>query len=256
MARRNLFGCITLTTVLMGCADAKPLPPSNITKLDVITLQAGNGQQAQNGDMLKMHYTGWVYDVSAKDNKGKSFDSSLKRNKPFVFELGAGEVIKGWDQGLVGMKVGGKRRLVIPADLGYGKRGTGPIPGNATLLFDVELLNVIRLQVKDLRVGTGRKVKKEDKLTLHYVGWVYDESAPDGKGAKFDSSIDRGVPFNLRIGMGRVIKGWDKGLIGMQKGGLRRLIIPSELAYGKQDLGVIGPHSTLVFDVQLMQVEE
>ena len=101
---------------------------------------AGTGATAKAGVSVSVHYTGWLY----KDGvKGAKFDSSKDRNEPFGFALGAGEVIKGWDEGVQGMKVGGKRTLVIPPQLGYGARGAGGvIPPNATLLFEVELLAV------------------------------------------------------------------------------------------------------------------
>lgn len=101
---------------------------------------AGTGIEAVAGKHVKVHYTGWLNDG---DNKGKKFDSSVDRGKPFTFTLGVGMVIKGWDQGVSGMKVGGKRTLYIPAELGYGTRGAGGvIPPNADLIFDVELLGV------------------------------------------------------------------------------------------------------------------
>lgn len=104
-------------------------------------LTVGTGQEAMNGDTLSVHYTGWLYDPNAAENKGMEFDSSRSRD-PFEFTLGAGGVIAGWDQGVLGMRVGGLRRIVIPPELGYGSSGQGPIPGDATLLFEVELLGI------------------------------------------------------------------------------------------------------------------
>ena len=100
----------------------------------------GSGAPAQAGQQVSVHYTGWLYNDGAK---GAKFDSSKDRNDPFGFRLGAGQVIKGWDEGVQGMKVGGARTLVIPPELGYGARGAGGvIPPNATLMFDVELLGI------------------------------------------------------------------------------------------------------------------
>jgi FKBP-type peptidyl-prolyl cis-trans isomerase len=105
-------------------------------------LREGTGAMATSGQTAKVHYTGWLYDANAADNKGKQFDSSVGRG-PFSFRLGGGQVIRGWDQGVQGMKVGGQRRLVLPPEFGYGARGAGTvIPPNATLVFDVELLDV------------------------------------------------------------------------------------------------------------------
>ena len=100
----------------------------------------GTGAVATKGHKVSVHYTGWLYNNGAK---GAKFDSSLDRGQPFGFALGAGQVIQGWDEGVAGMKIGGKRTLIIPPDLGYGARGAGGvIPPNATLMFDVELLGV------------------------------------------------------------------------------------------------------------------
>jgi FKBP-type peptidyl-prolyl cis-trans isomerase len=105
-------------------------------------LSPGNGAEIKSGQTALVHYTGWLYDAAAPENKGKQFDSSVG-GEPFEFPLGAGAVIQGWDQGVVGMKVGGKRRLVIPPDMGYGARGAGGvIPPGATLVFDVELVEI------------------------------------------------------------------------------------------------------------------
>jgi FKBP-type peptidyl-prolyl cis-trans isomerase FkpA len=105
--------------------------------------KVGTGSEAVAGTRVTVHYTGWLFDASKPENKGRKFDSSRDRNDPFTFRLGAGEVIEGWDRGVAGMKVGGQRVLTIPSDMGYGARGAGGvIPPNATLLFDVELLDV------------------------------------------------------------------------------------------------------------------
>jgi len=102
-------------------------------ELIVEDLVEGTGPAAEIGDRLEVDYTGWL------EATGEKFDSSLDRGQPFTFPLGAGRVIRGWDEGLLGMRVGGKRRLVIPPDYGYGGRDVGPIPANSTLIFEVEL---------------------------------------------------------------------------------------------------------------------
>ena len=118
--------------------EGKPMTTSS--GLTIADTKVGTGAEAKPGNNCVMHYTGWLYENGAK---GTKFDSSLDRGEPFEFPLGAGRVIKGWDEGVAGMKAGGKRTLILPPQLGYGARGAGGvIPPNATLLFDVELLEV------------------------------------------------------------------------------------------------------------------
>jgi FKBP-type peptidyl-prolyl cis-trans isomerase len=115
----------------------------NMSELKHIDTVVGEGKEAAAGNHVDVHYTGWLFDEQAPDHKGQKFDSSLDRGQLFSFPLGAGHVIKGWDQGVQGMKIGGKRTLIIPSELGYGARGAGgDIPPNATLVFDVELHGV------------------------------------------------------------------------------------------------------------------
>ena len=115
----------------------------NITSLQITDGKVGTGAEAITGKNVTVHYTGWLYDGATPNHHGKKFDSSRDRRDPFQFKLGAGQVIAGWDQGVAGMKVGGQRTLIIPAELGYGARGAGGvIPPNATLLFEVELLDL------------------------------------------------------------------------------------------------------------------
>ncbi len=123
-----------------AAATTATAPP---TELVITEISEGQGAAVQAGQIAVVHYTGWLYDPAAAENKGQKFDSSLDRNEPFAVPLGAGQVIAGWDQGVPGMKVGGKRRLTIPPHLAYGDSGAGGvIPPGATLVFDVELVRI------------------------------------------------------------------------------------------------------------------
>jgi FKBP-type peptidyl-prolyl cis-trans isomerase FkpA len=138
---------LVLVFVAVGCSGSpstnpadKPMPDSGITTLQKTDTKVGTGNEARKGMNVQVHYTGWLYDTTAADRKGKQFDSSRGKD-PFTFRLGDGEVIPGWDEGVVGMKAGGARTLIIPPALGYGPQGAaGQIPPNATLIFDVELV--------------------------------------------------------------------------------------------------------------------
>ena len=137
----RLHALLLITCVVFAGCDS-PSDPSSGVPFTVTDLVEGTGAEATNGQTLTMNYTGWLYDANAPDNKGVVFDTTDGRG-PFSFLLGTGQVIQGWDQGLVGMKVGGTRRLIIPPELAYGDQGAGGvIPPNATLIFDVELLGV------------------------------------------------------------------------------------------------------------------
>ncbi|HEY8063891.1 MAG TPA: FKBP-type peptidyl-prolyl cis-trans isomerase [Methylosinus sp.] len=140
--RLSVLAALALAAApLSGPAHAQnPATTTTATGIKITDTKVGTGAGAEPGQMLKMHYTGWV---SQNGAKGKKFDSSLDHGQPFEFRLSAGQVIAGWDQGILGMKVGGKRTLVIPPEQGYGARGAGGvIPPNATLIFDVELLEI------------------------------------------------------------------------------------------------------------------
>jgi len=140
-------GCVWLlaTIVVTGCGgtESDSMGQSNITALIKEDARVGDGNEAVAGRQVTVHYTGWLYDQGRADHKGRKFDSSRDRSEPFAFRLGGGEVIRGWDEGVAGMKVGGQRTLTIPPDYGYGARGAGGvIPPNSTLVFEVELLDV------------------------------------------------------------------------------------------------------------------
>jgi FKBP-type peptidyl-prolyl cis-trans isomerase FkpA len=139
--RRTVLALLVAAGALaLGCSNnLSPLAPSTSSSPFVQTdLVVGTGATANAGNRVTVAYTGWLYDTSKAENKGTQFDTSTS----FLFTLGNGSVIKGWDQGVPGMKVGGQRRLIIPPELAYGSSGSGSIPGNATLLFEIRLLNV------------------------------------------------------------------------------------------------------------------
>jgi len=141
--RNALLALLIPILTAAACGGEVNMASSNITELIKTDAVVGTGNEALTGRRVTVHYTGWLYDPAAADNKGKKFDSSRDRSEPFTFRLGGGEVIRGWDDGVAGMKVGGRRTLTIPSDFGYGARGAGGvIPPNATLIFEVELLDV------------------------------------------------------------------------------------------------------------------
>ena len=141
MMTKTLVG-LAVACLLGGFAQGQPETITTESGLKYTDQKAGTGTEATKGDTVEVHYTGWLFENA---QKGKKFDSSLDRGTPFKFVLGAGKVIRGWDEGVAGMKVGGKRELIIPPDLAYGSRGAGGvIPPNATLNFEVELLKVVK----------------------------------------------------------------------------------------------------------------
>ncbi len=228
--------------------------------LQYIMVEEGTGEAPQNGDIVQVHYTGTLED-------GTVFDSSLSRGEPIAFSLGLGQVIPGWDEGIALLTVGGKAKLIIPSELGYGERGAGGvIPPNATLFFDVELVGIqlgpptaptevneddyvtteSGLKYYDLEDGTGETPQDGQSVSVHYTGWLED-------GTMFDSSLSRGQPFSFSVGVGQVIPGWDEGVASMKEGGRRQLVIPADLAYGEAGAGgVIPANATLIFEVELL----
>lgn len=140
---RWLLSLFALISLAACSAPAPQQTRGSVDQLTVVDSKVGTGTEAVAGMKVTVHYTGWLYDETAGNKHGSQFDSSRDHGEPFSFVLGAGNVIAGWDQGVAGMRVGGKRTLLIPAALGYGARGAGDdIPPNASLVFDVELLDV------------------------------------------------------------------------------------------------------------------
>jgi peptidylprolyl isomerase len=213
-----------------------------MTTLELITQEVGSGAQPQAGDMVQVHYIGTLAD-------GTEFDNSYKRGEPISFVLGRGQVIQGWDMGIAQMQVGGKAKLIIPPDLGYGARGAGGvIPPNATLHFAVELVGVLTVEYTEKKAGTGAQPQRGQTVAVHYIGMLLD-------GTEFDNSYKRGEPIRFKLGAGQVIPGWDMGIAQMREGGKAELVIPPDLAYGARGAGgVIPPNATLRFRVELVQV--
>jgi len=149
---KKAFYPLVAAILAAGCATAQDTKPAADAKagctpaptaLVVKDLKKGTGDAVQFKSAVAVGYTGWLYDPCTPDHKGKKFDSSDGRPAPFGFMVGAGRVIKGWDEGIIGMQKGGKRELVIPPDKAYGPNGKGPIPPNSTLLFEVELVEIL-----------------------------------------------------------------------------------------------------------------
>jgi FKBP-type peptidyl-prolyl cis-trans isomerase FkpA len=142
--RWRSFLAALIVGLCAACTEKPAEPPASaVNSLEIVDLKVGEGASIAAGQQAVVQYTGWLYEASAPDKKGKEFDSSRRSGEPFRFALGAGQVIKGWDQGVVSMKIGGRRRLTIPADLAYGQNGAGSvIPPGATLVFEVELVGI------------------------------------------------------------------------------------------------------------------
>ncbi|GAB4288249.1 MAG: hypothetical protein Kow0068_14030 [Marinilabiliales bacterium] len=225
--------------------------------------EKGRGVKAENGDKVTVHYVG-------KFTNGNIFDSSVERKQPFSFILGQGQVIKGWDEGIAYLHQGDKATFVIPPELGYGDKAKGNIPANSTLVFDVEILNVMKIpkveaydttNVKPVVTEDGlrfylisekhkkaNKPKAGERVLVHYTGYFRD-------GKIFDSSVMRGEPIKIEVGANQVIQGWEKSLTMMKKGDKARILIPYELAYGEKGYPPVIPAKTdLIFDMELVDI--
>jgi len=225
--------------------------------LEYRIIRQGVGELASNGDLVSVHYTG-------KFEDGTVFDSSLERGEPISFKLGEGRVIKGWEEGIRLLNKGAKASFRIPPSLAYGESGAGPIPPGATLLFDVELVDVKRpprpldisgLQTLQTQSGLkytvvttaveAKNVEPGMRVKVHYNGFFED-------GRLIDSSYERGTPIEIVVGKGMVIQGWDEGLQLLRVGDKAQLWIPYQLAYGEQGRGPIPARTNLLFDVEIV----
>ncbi len=233
--------------------------------LQYYDITLGDGDQAIKHSNVATHYRIWV---RGEDNSDRFIASSYSA-EPVSFVVGRSEnVFSGWDEGVVGMRLGGKRLLIIPPELAFGSESSSGIPANATLIMEIELVRVSQsvtisevadnayilldsgLKYNDLKVGQGDLAAQGQSILVHYTGWLED-------GTQFDSSQDFGQPFDFELGSGQVISGWDLGIIGMHVGGVRQLVIPSELGYGTAGAGnLIPPNATLIFRVELLEIQQ
>jgi FKBP-type peptidyl-prolyl cis-trans isomerase len=258
---RNIVLILTAALVLSlaagGCQKADSAGDSGnlvwqeiVPGLTCVDSTLGDGDTVGPEDFVQVHYTGWLFENGEKTTQ---FDSSVERGEPIAFPLGRSFVIPGWEKGLVGMNVGGKRTLKIEHELAYGPNGRPPvIPPAATLVFDVEVMGIIRLDKTVTEQGDGPVAELGDMVNVHYTGWLWEDGA---KGEQFDSSFNRNRPFKFTLGAGQVIQGWDVGIEGMAVGTKATLIIPPEMGYGSRASRSIPANSTLCFEVELVSIE-
>lgn len=229
--------------------------------LQYYDIVSGEGQETLDKYSVTTKYILWV-----KTTDGYTFIGQSEADYPLDFTLGQGSVFPGWEEGMLGMKVGGKRLLVIPPDLGLGEQQYGDIPANSTLVLEVDLLantepavptkveekdyitSPTGLKYFDLVEGTGDMPATGQTVVVNYTGWLED-------GTIFDSSVNSGQPFSFALGTGAVIAGWDEGIASMKVGGKRQLVIPAELAYKDQGSGIIPPNATIIFEVELIAIQ-
>lgn len=226
----------------------------------VILSKSKNTTKPAKGNRVKVHYSGYFKD-------GKMFDSSVDRGQPIDFQLGVGQVIPGWDEGIALLSAGDKAKFIIPYNLAYGEQGRGPIPAKSDLVFDVELIE-FKEQVKPVpfkiegketvttetglkyivvEKGTGAQAIPGNKVKVDYTGYFEN-------GDIFDSSVERGQPFEFILGQNQMIRGWDEALILMHQGDKFHVTIPYQLAYGEEGYGPIPAKTNLVFDLELLEV--
>ena len=263
--------------MLIGCEN-KPQVVTLESGLKFKDDSLGTGREVKPDELVTIHFRGWMVpkdsvdlfaDWSADQTKQMfSIGDSKSRNQPLKYVLNSSSFIKGTDEGIVGMQVGGTRTIIIPAKLAYGEAGIGFIPPNTDLKVVVELLEVkdkivaemwkvdpalfkttaSGLKYAVITEGTGLTADSGKVVTVNYSGYLEN-------GTKFDSSVERDDPISFVVGQGQVIPGWDEGLRLLKKGSKARFIIPPKLGYGELQLEKIPANSTLIFDVELLDVQ-
>jgi len=278
MKKLLLLNVLIITALLFGC-NKGPEVVTLESGLKYVDDSLGTGREAKVGDLISIHFKGWMI---PKDSTGELFtdwsvDStkrmlslgdSKSRNQPIKFVLNSGSFIKGTDEGIVGMKTGGVRTMIIPSALAYGEAGIGFIPPSTDLKVVVELLDVkdkvdakmwdvdstlfkttpSGLKYAIITQGEGPAVEAGKVVTVQYSGYLID-------GTLFDSSVERDEPIQFVVGQGQVIPGWDEGMLLLKKGDKARFIIPPQLGYGDMQLEKIPANSTLIFDTEIIDIQ-
>ncbi len=240
----NLLTVFLLTIGLTAC-DSSSSEEGEVVITDLVE---GNGQVIDPGHTLITSYIGRFVD-------GTVFDTSEEHGEDWIFTLGVGQVIEGWDEGLVGMKVGGTRRLEIPSHMAFGKNGqcfsdgSCAVPPNTDVVYEISVIDIFdEVIVEEIILGDGEIAENSDVLFVEYIGQLRD-------GTVFDATALSGSEFVFTLGAGQVIPGWDQGILGMKVGGKRRIKIPPVLGYGAFGAGsAIPPFAVLLFEIELNQV--
>lgn len=273
---KKIFVVVLAIILFSACSD-EPDVVKTESGLSFIDDKVGEGREVKDGDLVVIHFAAWrigdstdIYSDWQNDSTKNSFKiaSSYETNQTLKYIVGSEQFVKGSDEGFIGIKAGGKRTIVIPSNLAYGEQGFGPIPPNSSIKLIIEVLEVkdpvvAKMQEVDpdlfketksglkyaiLEEGTGEEADSGKIVTVHYSGFLED-------GKVFDSSVERDEPLTLMLGVGQVIPGWEEGIALLRQGSKAQLIIPPALAYGDRDLGVIPSNSTLIFDVEVIEVK-
>jgi FKBP-type peptidyl-prolyl cis-trans isomerase len=228
---------------------ANNTPPAGSGEMVKITdvLVGKNKRVAEAGDTVWMEYTG-------KLKNGSIFDTNANQTgDPYSFVLGTAAVIKGWDQGIPGMHVGGVRKLDVPASLGYAEHGQGKIPPNSELFFSVKLLGLMKpgeegvIDHEEVKVGSGREAKEGDTVTIQYTAATLNEKV-------FESSHGK-APYSFKIGQGKTLTSIEEGVKGMKVGGIRKVFAPPQTAYMSTSVKPISPNQEVLFTIELVNVK-
>lgn len=245
---RSLSRPVGLAFLLLGLlSGALGQSVGGIQKLEIVDQTVGKGRPAEEGDTVYVTYVG-------KLMNGTVFDrNDAMSATPLPVVLGAGKVIKGWEKGLLGMKVGGKRSLKVPSAMGYGDQANEKIPANSDLQFEITMLDIVKVgedvvyDSNDLKPGAGRPAQAKDVVTVHYEGRLVN-------GKLIDSSYKRGKTVTFTLGIGDAVSGIDEGLKGMKVGGKRVLRLPPRLLQGSAGTQFLPPNQVVIYTVEMVKI--